>query len=124
MVRARTSGIRSGKPIGWAPDRWRDGTGDPRTSPWAVRAFAALPPPVVLASRRCESLTPCVASFRRCLHHAECPASITWLSIADAKRLGIEVSPLDSAASVPAQTPARTPPVSPAAIPSQLWQVP
>jgi hypothetical protein len=52
------------------------------------------------------------------------PQSITWLSIADAKRLGIEVSPLDSAASVPAQTPARTPPVSPAAIPSQLWQVP
>jgi hypothetical protein len=52
------------------------------------------------------------------------PQSITWLSLADAKRLGIEVSPLDSAASVPAQRPARAPPASPAAMPSQLWQVP
>jgi hypothetical protein len=54
------------------------------------------------------------------------PQSITWLSIADAKRLGIEVIPLDSAVSapdVPAQTPARTQPASPAAVPSQ-WQVP
>jgi len=52
------------------------------------------------------------------------PQSVTWLSIADAKRLGIEVSPLDSAASVPAQTPARTPPASPPAMPSQPWHGP
>jgi len=55
------------------------------------------------------------------------PQSITWLSIADAKRLGIEVSPLGSAVRVPdapAQTPARTPPASPAAMPPPLWQVP
>ncbi len=52
------------------------------------------------------------------------PQSVTWLSIADAKRLGIEVSPLDSAASVPAQTPARTPPASPPAMPSQRWHGP
>ena len=55
------------------------------------------------------------------------PQSITWLSIADAKRLGIEVSPLDSAVQTPearAQTPARTLPASPAATPPPLWQVP
>ncbi len=55
------------------------------------------------------------------------PQSITWLGIADAKRLGIEVSPLESAVRVPdapAQTPARTPPASPAAMPPPLWQVP
>jgi hypothetical protein len=55
------------------------------------------------------------------------PQSITWLSIADAKRLGIEVRPLGSAVRVPdapAQTPARTPPASPAAMPPPLWQVP
>jgi hypothetical protein len=55
------------------------------------------------------------------------PQSITWLSIADAKRLGIEVSPLDSAvrvSDVPAQTPASAPPASPAAMPPPLWQVP
>ena len=47
------------------------------------------------------------------------PQSITWLGIADAKRLGIEVTALDSAAKVPdapAQIPARTAPVSPAAL--------
>jgi hypothetical protein len=45
------------------------------------------------------------------------PQSITWLGIADAKRLGIEVSASDSAAGVPAtpmQTPVPTPPASPA----------
>jgi hypothetical protein len=55
------------------------------------------------------------------------PQSITWLSIADAKRLGIEVSPLDSASRVsdaPAQPPAHAPPASPAAMPPPLWQVP
>ena len=55
------------------------------------------------------------------------PQSITWLGIADAKRLGIEVSPLDSVVRVPdgpAQSPARTPPASPAAMSPPLWQVP
>jgi hypothetical protein len=55
------------------------------------------------------------------------PQSISWLSIADAKRLGIEVSSLDTAvrvSDVPAQTLARPPPASPAAMPPPLWQVP
>ena len=55
------------------------------------------------------------------------PQSITWLSIADARRLGIEVSPLDSAARVPeapARTPAQTPPASLATKMPPLWQVP
>jgi hypothetical protein len=55
------------------------------------------------------------------------PQSITWLSMADAKRLGIEVSPLDSGPMVPeapASAPARRPPDSPAAMSTPLWQVP
>jgi hypothetical protein len=54
------------------------------------------------------------------------PESITWLSIADAKRLGIEVSPLNSAARVdsPAQASARKPPASPAAVIPPQWQAP
>ena len=54
------------------------------------------------------------------------PQSVTWLSIADAKRLGIEVSPLDPGLRVPktpASTPARSPPTSPAATPPP-WQGP
>jgi hypothetical protein len=47
------------------------------------------------------------------------PQSMAWLGIADAKRLGIEVTALDSTAKVPdapAQIPARTAPASPAAL--------
>ena len=54
------------------------------------------------------------------------PQSVTWLSIADAKRLGIEVSPLDPGPRVPetpASTPARSPPTLPAATPPP-WQGP
>jgi hypothetical protein len=53
------------------------------------------------------------------------PQSITWLSIGDAKRLGIEVAPLDSAGRVPdelKQTPTRA--VVPPAASPLLWQVP
>jgi hypothetical protein len=48
------------------------------------------------------------------------PQSITWLSIADAKRLGIEVNPLDSAAKADAQPAVASPTPM---VPSQ-WQVP
>jgi hypothetical protein len=48
------------------------------------------------------------------------PESITWLSIADAKRLGIEVNPLDSAAKADAQPAVASPTPM---VPSQ-WQVP
>jgi hypothetical protein len=53
------------------------------------------------------------------------PESIIWLSMADAKRLGIEVSPLDTPGRVPDTLPRnQTRAVSPGAMLSPLWQVP
>jgi hypothetical protein len=55
------------------------------------------------------------------------PQSITWLSMADAKRLGIELSSLNSGLIVseaPQSAATPRPPTSSAAMSTLLWQVP